>query len=300
MNIRTFGKLLKISFQEWRNDNIIRHSAALAFYTVFSLAPILLIVVEGVGLLLSKTDVENELINQIRILVGPQGAEVARQAMKNFGLTSYQPIVASIGILTLFLGSTAVFAEIQAALNKIWDVRAKPERNLLRRLLRQRLHSLGIVLGVGFLLLVSLLISTFLTILQTYFATKIPGAPWLWRMLNMGTSFFMVALLFAMIYKYLPDVNITWHDVGIGAGITALLFTIGKLMIGKYLGQAAIAQAYGATGSLVVLLIWVYYSALISFFGAEFTQVYTRLYGSEISPKSYAIWAGKKTKPDVD
>jgi membrane protein len=295
MNLQTFGELLKVSFRGWRDDNIIRRSASLAFYTIFSLAPILLIVVEAVGLIFSKTQVENELLNQIRILIGPQGAEVAKQALKNFGLTTYHPIAASTGVLAMLLGATAVFAEIQAALNKIWDVRVKPDRNILKRLLRQRLHSLGIVLGVGFLLLVSLLISTRLAVLQNFFATKIPGVPWLWRLLNAGTSFCMVTLLFAMIYKYLPDVKLAWRDVGIGAGITAALFTGGKFLIGRYVGQTAIAGAYGDTGSLVVLLVWVYYSALISFFGAEFTQVYTRRCGSPIYPKSYAVWAGEKS-----
>ena len=296
MSIQTFFNLLKISFREWREDNIIRHSASLAFYTIFSLAPILLIVVDAVGLIFSKTYVEQELLNQIRILIGPQGAEVARQALTNFGLTSYDPIAALIGFLTVFLGATAVFAEIQAALNKIWDVRVKPNRSVLKRLLRQRLYSLGIVLGVGFLLLVSLLITTLLAVLQNFFAARIISVPWLWQLLNTASSFFMVTLLFAMTYKYLPDVKLTWHDVGIGAGITGALFTIGKFIIGKYLGQTALAGAYGATGSLVVMLVWVYYSALICFFGAEFTQVYTRRYGSEIQPKSHAVRIGKKSR----
>jgi membrane protein len=296
MDVKTFFELLKISFQEWSEDNIIRHSAALAFYTIFSLAPILLIVVNGVGLVFSKTYVEQELLNQIKILIGPQGAEVARQALTNFGLTTYSPIAALIGILTVLLGATAVFAEIQAALNKIWDVRVQPKRNVLERLLRQRLYSLGIVLSVGFLLFVSLLITTLLAVLQNFFAARIISMPWFWQLLNTVTSFLMITLLFALTYKYLPDVNLTWHDVGIGAGITGVLFTIGKFIIGKYLGQTAITDAYGATGSLVVMLVWVYYSALISFFGAEFTQAYTRRYGSEIRPKSHAVRVGAKSK----
>lgn len=296
MNVKSFFELLKISFWEWWQDNIIRHSASLAFFTIFSLAPILLIVVEAVGLIFSRSYVEQELIHQIRTLIGPQGAEVARQAMKNFGLTSSNPMAALIGVLTTLLGATAVFAEIQAALNKIWDVRSKPNRSVLKELFRSRLYSLGIILGVGFLLLASLVISTLLNMLQTFFTAKITSVPWVWHILDTGTSFFMVTLLFAMIYKYLPDVRLTWHDVGIGAGITGVLFTIGKFFIGKYLGQAAVAGAYGATGSLVVLLVWVYYSALICFYGAEFTQVYTRRYGAEIQLKSHAVRVGAKSK----
>ncbi|MEJ2168391.1 MAG: YhjD/YihY/BrkB family envelope integrity protein, partial [Desulfobacterales bacterium] len=189
MNVKSFFELLKISFWEWRQDNIFRHSASLAFYTIFSLAPILLIIVEAVGLIFSRSYVEQELIHQIRTLIGPQGAEVARQALKNFGLTSYNPIAALIGVLTILLGATAVFAEIQAALNKIWDVRTKPDRSALKQLLRRRLNSLGIVLGVGFLLLVSLLISALLNMLHTFFAARFTSVPWFWQMLNTGTSF---------------------------------------------------------------------------------------------------------------
>jgi len=295
INFQAFGGLLKTSFREWMGDDIIRHSAALAFYTIFSLAPILLIVVEAVGFFFNKTQVETEILDQVRILIGPQGAQVARQALENFGLTNYHPIAAAIGILAVLLGATAVFAEIQAALNKIWDVRPRRDRSILKRLLRKRLYSLGIVMGVGFLLFVSLLISALITALHSYFRSWIPGLPWLWQILNTGVSFLLVALLFAMIYKYLPDVKINWHDVSIGAGITAVLFTAGKFLIGRYIGQTAISGAYGAAGSFVVLLVWVYYSALISFFGAEFTQIYTRRYGSKIRPKRYAAWAGAKS-----
>ena len=149
---------------------------------------------------------------------------------------------------------------------------------------------------MGFLLLVSFLISTLLTVLHTIFAVNMPGVPNLWHLLNTGASFLLVALLFAMIYKYLPDVKITWQNVSVGAGITALLFTIGKFLIGKYLGRTAISGAYGAAGSFVVLIVWVYYSALICFFGAEFTQVYSRRCGTDIRPKSYAVRAGQKPR----
>lgn len=294
LNLHGFSVLLWSAFREWWQDNIIRYSASLAFYTIFSLAPLLLIMVEVVGLVFTKTQVETEMIRQLEILIGPQGAEVARDAMKNFGLTSYNPLAAVIGVLTVLLGATAVFAELQTALNKIWDVKVNPDRSLFKHLIRQRLRSLGIVVGVGFLLMVSLIISALLGFLQSHSASGISGVAWLWRMLHTGASFFIIMLLFAMIYRYLPDVDLTWRDVGVGAAITAVLFTTGKFLIGTYLSRATIAGAYGAAGSLVVLLVWVYYSALISFFGAEFTQVYTRRYGSGIRPKKYAVWVGEK------
>jgi membrane protein len=296
-HIKTFLSLLRITFQEWWNDNIIRFAASLAFYMVFSLAPILLIVVEAVSLIFSKERVKEEALNQIEMLIGPQGAAVAKQAMISFGLTDYSPFAAFIGVLGVLIGSTAVFAELHAALNKIWDVHPKPQRSLLKGMLIDRLRSLSIVLGVGFLLSVSLTINAVIAVMQSFFDTMIPGVPWVWRMLNSGSSFFVVFLLFAMIYKYLPDVMITWLSVGLGAAVTALLFTAGKFLIGIYLGRMAIAGAYGAAGSFAVLLVWVYYSALISLFGAELTQVYSRRFGASVRPKSYATWIGEKSIP---
>lgn len=295
--MKTFLGLLKITFQEWWNDNIIRFAAALAFYTIFSLAPILLIVVEAVSLIFSKERVKEEVLNQIEMLIGPQGAAVVKQAMVSSGLTDYSPLAVFIGVFGVLIGSTAVFAELQAALNKIWDVQPKPHRSLLKRIVSDRLRSLGIVLGVGFLLLVSLTINAVISVIQSLFGTMIPHMPWVLRLLNLGSSFVVVTLLFAMVYKYLPDVQITWQDVGIGAVGTALLFTAGKYLIGIYLGRLAIAGAYGAAGSFAVLLVWVYYSALISLFGAEFTQVYSRRFGTRVRPKSYAIWIGEKSIP---
>jgi len=201
----------------------------------------------------------------------------------------------SVGIVTLIMGATAVFGELQSALNHIWDVKAKPDRGVIMSFIVDRLRSFSIAVCVGFLLLVSLIISAVISGLQNYMNNWLPGIPWVWQTANVVSSFFVIAVLFAMIYKFLPDVVISWRDVWIGAAVTALLFTGGKYAIGIYLGQTATASAFGAAGSLVVLLFWVYYSALISFLGAEFTQVYARRYGPGIRPQKHAVRVGRKS-----
>src|SRR5207244_10370464 len=188
-----------------------------------------------------------------------------------------------------------VFGELQSSLNQIWGVKAKPDRGAIMSFIVDRLRSFSIAICVGFLLLVSLVISAIISGLQNYMNNWLPGIPWVWQTANIVSSFFVVAVLFAVIYKLLPDVVISWIDVWIGAAVTALLFSAGKYLIGIYLGQTATASAFGAAGSLVVLLFWVYYSALIGFFGAEFTQVYARRYGSGVQPKKHAVRVGRKT-----
>ena len=228
-------------------------------------------------------------------MVGPQGAHAVQQVIESsrgFGKGLW---AVSVGIGTLIMGATAVFGELQTALNYMWDVKAKPDRNAIMSLVITRLRSFSIALCVGFLLLVSLVISAVISGLQDYMNQWLPGIPWLWQAANVIASFFVVAVLFATIYKFLPDVVISWKDVWIGAVVTALLFTGGKYLIGVYLGQTATASAFGSAGSLVVLLLWVYYSALIGFLGAEFVQVYARRYGSGIQPKKHAVRVGRKT-----
>ena len=220
-------------------------------------------------------------------MIGAQGANAVRQVIESsrgFGKGLW---AVSIGIVTLYHGCvTAVFGELQSALNQIWDVKAKPDRGVIMSFIVDRLRSFSIAICVGFLLLVSLIISAVISGLQNYMNNWLPGIPWIWQMANVVASFFVIAVLFAAIYKFLPDVVISWRDVWIGAVVTALLFTGGKYAIGIYLGKTATASAFGAAGSLVVLLFWVYYSALISFLGAEFTQVYARRYGPGIRPKT--------------
>jgi membrane protein len=228
-------------------------------------------------------------------MIGAQGANAVRQVIESsrgFGKGLW---AVSIGILTLIMGATAVFGELQSALNQIWDVKAKPDRGVIMSFIVDRLRSFSIAICVGFVLLVSMVISALISGLQSYMNNWLPGIPWVWQTANVVSSFFVIALLFAAIYKFLPDVVLSWRDVWIGAAVTALLFTGGKYAIGIYLGRTATASTFGAAGSLVVLLFWVYYSALISFLGAEFTQVYARRYGPGIRPQKHAVRVGRKS-----
>jgi membrane protein len=189
----------------------------------------------------------------------------------------------------LFVGSTVVFVELQSALNAVWDVQPAPRRSLWWRMVRIRLRSFAIVLAFGFLLTVSLVISAMLSALQAHFEARLSQPGWVWQAANLILSVVVLTVLFAMIYKYLPDAQITWSDVGVGAAVTAVLFTAGKFLIGLYLGQFAVGSAYGAAGSFAVLLIWTYYSALISFLGAEFTRVWAQRDGGRVRPEEFAV-----------
>jgi len=288
-------ELLKLTFEEWTNDNAFELSAALAFYTIFSIAPVLLIAVGVASFFLTPDTATDRIVGEMEQMIGAQGANAVRQVIESsrgFGKGIW---AMSVGIVTLVMGATAVFGELQSALNEIWDVKAKPDRGVIMSFMVDRIRSFSIAIGVGFLLLVTLVISALISGLQNYLNNWLPGIPWVWQMANAVSSFFVVAILFAMIYKFLPDVVISWRNVWIGAAVTALLFTAGKYAIGIYLGRTATASAFGAAGSLVVLLFWVYYSALISFFGAEFTQVYARRYGPGIQPQEHAVRVGRKS-----
>jgi membrane protein len=288
-------ELLKLTLEEWTNDDAFELSAALAFYTIFSIAPVLLIAVGVASFFLTPDTATDRIVGEMEQMIGAEGANAVRQVIESsrgFGKGIW---AMSVGIVTLVMGATAVFGELQSALNQIWDVKAKPDRGVILSFVVDRVRSFSIAIGVGFLLLVSLVISALISGVQHYMNTWLPGIPWVWQMANVVSSFFVIAILFAMIYKFLPDVVISWRDVWIGAAVTALLFTAGKYAIGIYLGRTATASAFGAAGSLVVLLFWVYYSALISFFGAEFTQVYARRYGPGIQPQEHAVRVGRKS-----
>jgi membrane protein len=292
--LKAAWELIKLTFSEWMNDNTFEFSAALAFYTIFSIAPVLLIAVGVASFFLAPDTATDQIVGEMEKLIGAQGANAVRQVIESsrgFGKGLW---AVSVGIITLIMGATAVFGELQSALNHIWDVKAKPDRGVIMSFIVDRFRSFSIAVCVGFLLLVSLVISAVISGLQNYMNNWLPGVPWVWQTANIVSSFFVIAVLFAMIYKLLPDVVIPWRDVWIGAAVTALLFTTGKYLIGIYLGQTATTSAFGAAGSLVVLLFWVYYSALISFLGAEFTQVCARRYGSGIRPKKHAVRVGRK------
>ena len=292
--LKAAWQLLKLTFVEWMNDNTIRvRRCACVLHDILDRAHAADRCGRGQFLSCARNG-DDRIVGEMQNLVGAQGAQAVRQVIESsrgFGKGIW---AVSVGIVMVIMGATAVFGELQSALNHIWDVKSKPDRSVIGSLIVDRLRSFSIALCVGFLLLVSLVISAVISALQDYMNNWLPGLPWVWQTANAVASFVVIAILFAMIYKFLPDVVISWKDVWIGAAVTAVLFTGGKYLIGIYLGHTATASAFGAAGSLVVLLFWIYYSALIMFLGAEFTQVYARRYGSKIRPQRHAVRVGRK------
>lgn len=289
MNWRTFRSLVQETIKEWNEDKASRLAAALAYYTVFSIAPLTIIAIAIAGAVFGEEAARGQIVGQLQGLIGREGAEVIQATIENASQPNSGGLIASIlNIVLLLFGASGVFGQLQESMNTVWEVAPKPGLGI-KGFIRTRFLSFSMVLGIGFLLLVSLLVSAGLAGLGNLMENALPGFSLIWQLLNMVLSFGLITLLFAMIYKILPDVKIAWSDVWIGAAITSLLFVIGKFLIGLYLGNASVGSAYGAAGSLVVVLIWVYYSAQILFFGAEFTQVYAQRFGSQIRPDRYAI-----------
>lgn len=288
MKVSAFVPLFKETFKQWGEDKVSRLAAALAYFTVFSIAPLLIIAISVAAIFFGEEAARGQIVDQIQGLMGQEGAAAVESMIANANQVQGGLIATVIGIVTLLFGASGVFGQLQDALNTIWEVAPKPGQGVIN-FIRSRFLSFGMVLIIAFLLLVSLVISATVAAAGTYVAGLSPGLAVLWESINFLVSFGVITLLFAAIYKVLPDVKIAWGDVWIGAAVTALLFTIGRTLIGLYLGNAAVGSAYGAAGSLVVLLVWVFYSAQILLFGAEFTQVYTRRYGSRIRPSAFAV-----------
>jgi membrane protein len=275
---RAMWTLVSESVWGWINDRASRKGAALAFYTVFSLAPILIVAIAIAGLFFGQEAARGEIYIQVRDLLGRDGAQAIQAMIQNASRPEAGVTATILGIVTLFIGATTALAELKDGLDQIWNV--PPERmSGFWYFVRKRLLSIGLILSLGFLLLVSLAFSAVLTALAKRWGPA-DGTGEILEGLNFVFSFALVTVLFAMIYKILPSVRIAWRDVIIGALVTALLFNIGKFMIGLYLGNSAIASSYGAAGSIVLVLVWVYYSAQIFLLGAEFTKVYAYRYGS--------------------
>jgi len=272
---------------DWWNDNCMRLSASLAFYTALSLAPLVIIIVGIAGLITERQLVANQLEQQIDLLMGSSSRQLVHTI-----LATTEPqggtLAAMIGIVTLVVGATAVFGELQAALNLVWEVKPKPINGVWANLwywLRQRVFSLAIVLAIAFLLLVSLAVSAALAVVAHYLQG--PELTLLSRGLEVAISILVITFLFALLFRYVPDAEIQWRDVWLGGLVSAVLFTVGKVGIGYYIGRASIGSAYGAAGSLIALLVWVYYSSLIVFFGAEFTHAWATRQRA-VEPKPYA------------
>jgi membrane protein len=276
------------TFFEWYEDRAPRLGAALAFYTVFALTPGLIFIIAIAALLLGQEAAQGQIIGQIQDLAGDTGAQAIRAAIESARGTGSGLLATGLGAVTLLFGLWGVFGELQDALNTIWGVTARPGRGVIEAI-KQRFWSAAMVVGIGFLLLVSLVASAWLAALGKFFSRLLPLPAAALETANAVLSFVVVTFMFALIFKLLPDVTIAWRNVWTGAAVTAVLFTIGKSLIGLYLGRSTVASVYGAAGSLIVILLWVYYSAQIVFFGAEFTKVYSRRSGAVVVPEPTAV-----------
>jgi membrane protein len=272
-------KMLKDTVLGFINDEALSRGAAIAFYTVTSIAPVLLIVIAIAGLAFGRDAAQNAITEQLSGLMGQQTAEVLQTAVASAASKSSGVVATIIGIIILMVTASGVFGEMQTALNVIW--KAKPEGTTVSRLIRARAASLGLVAALGFLLMVSLVVSSVLTAFGNYLDSILPFGQVILTVLNVVVSLVLISFLFAAIYKVLPDRDLEWGDVVVGAIVTAVLFTIGKSLISWYIGSSAVASSFGAAGALIVLLLWVYYSAQIFLLGAEFTKVYANTHGSK-------------------
>jgi len=273
--------LIRKSVGAWVDDYAPSMGAALAYYTLFAIAPLLIIAIAVAGLVFGQEAARGEIVAQIQGLIGQKGAIAVQGLLKSTNEPAQSIFATVVSIITLVIGATTVFAELQSDLDRIWRVPAPAKENGLWNLLRAHLLSFGLVLGLGFLLLVSLLVSAAIAAFGKWGGGFIGGWEALLYVLNFSISFTITTLLFAMIYKFMPRARIVWRDVWVGAAVTAILFEVGKFLIGLYLGKTSVASGFGAAGSLVVLLVWVYFSAQIFLLGAEFTWVYSHEYGSK-------------------
>ena len=284
--LKDVGGLFKDAGSQWLEHKASRLGAALAYYTAFSLAPLLVIVIGIVGLVFGREAATGQIAEQIEGVVGKDGAKAIEAMVASASEPTSGVLATVIGIVMLLVGALGLFAQLQDALNTVWEVQPKAGRGW-RGFVKDRLLSFSMVLGTAFLLLISLVVSAALATLDGLLGEW--GATGFGQVLHIGVSFVVFTLLFAMIYRFLPDAKISWRDVWFGAGFTTVLFVLGKFLIGLYLGKTGTASAYGAAGSLAALLIWLYYSSQIFLFGAELTQAFAHRYGSRIVPKDNAI-----------
>ena len=287
--LKKIGYLLKETFNGFINDNGIKLSAALSYYTVFSLPPLMIIIMSLSGIFFGPDAVKGEIFGQINGLVGSDAAMQIQETLRKVELSNSSSFAQTFGIIILLIGASGVFAEIQDSINYIWGIKAKPKRGVIKYLYN-RLMSFSMIGSVGFLLLVGLIVNSIIAILSKRLAIIFPhDTIYLFNVVNTLVIFSIITLLFIIIFKTLPDGKIAFRDCFIGASFTAFLFMIGKFVIGFYLGRYNIASVYGAAGSIILILVWVYYSAIILYFGAEFTKVYARTHGQKIIPNAYSV-----------
>jgi membrane protein len=288
MKQRWSWQFVKDVVSQWIEDQPFQLAAALSYYTLFSLAPLLIIAISVAALAFGREAAQNQIVETIQGMIGKESAQAIQEMIQHAGNKTTTGIISTVvGIIALLFGAGGVVGQLQTSLNTIWGVVAKSGQGVWG-FIRQRFVSFAMVLAIGFLLLVSLVITALVTGLTKYAGNLIGGAALVAHAVDILLSFTFVTILFALIYKFLPDVRIQWKDVAVGAALTSFLFTIGKFFIGLYLGSSGVTSAYGAAGSLITVLLWVYYSALIFFLGAEFTQVYASQYGSGVVPAKNA------------
>lgn len=292
--MRAIGSLLSQTFNEWVEDKAERLGAALAYYAAFSISPLLVLVIAVVHFFYPG-DTLAHVRSQIAMMIGDNAAQAFVSTIQGVKSSGGGITATVLSVIMLLLGATGVFAQLQDAMNTIWEVTPKPRR-VWMEMLRMRFLSFALVLAICFLLLVSLVMSAMLAAVSAYFKQMLPFTAGVWPLVDFGVSFAVTTLLFASIYKILPDVHIAWSDVWIGAAATSVLFAIGKIVIGLYLGRGSFTSAYGAAGSILVVLAWVYYSSQILFLGAEFTQVYANRYGKRFRPARGSIFLGEQAR----
>lgn len=285
MTIRDAWGLLRKTIKEWNEDRAMTHAAALAYYATFSIAPLLLVAIAVAGLVFDRATVQQYVVAQVQGLAGRPAGELITDMIEARS-TQGNILAVAVGAAAILFGASAVFGRLQEALNLMWDVRHK--RSGLLRLIKDRVFSFAMVISVGFLLLVSLVLSAGLAALSSWLGGLAGGLDKIVLVFGFALSFAIVTSLFALVFKYVPDAEVEWHDVWLGAAFTAAFFSLGKVAIGIYLGRSTVSAQFGAAGALVVMLLWIYYSALICFLGAEFTQVYANRFGGRVVPDENA------------
>jgi membrane protein len=297
--LKAWWLLLKRTGTSFVSDDAFKLSASLSYYTIFSLGPIIMIIISLAGTFYGREAVQGKIYGQIRGLIGDDAALQVQDIIKNIGLSQHGTTGTIIGVIFLVLGATGVFTEIQGSINYIWSVRAKPKKGWLKFLLN-RVISFSLIVATGFILLVSLVVNALMDILNEKLLQSFPNSTvYLFYALNIVLIFLVIGTLFTIIFKVLPDAQIAWKDAAIGASFTAILFLGGKFLIGYYLGTSNIGITYGAAASVIVILLWVYYSSIILYFGAEFTKVYSLTMGAGIKPSSTSVYIIKQETKEI-
>jgi membrane protein len=289
LSVKGLFQVFKESFKGFGNDNVTKLSGSLAYYTVFSLGPLMVVIISLCSIFLGRDAIEGKVYEQLVSFVGADTALQLQQVIKNGFINGKGTFAAIVGVITLLIGATTVFGDIQDSINKIWNLKPKPKKGWLK-MLRNRFLSFSVIASLGFLLLVSLGISAIIEALINTFKNRYPDvAVLIVYIINLALTFGITTLIFAVIFKVLPDAQIKWKDIMSGAITTAILFMLGKFGISLYISKTNVGSTYGAAGSIVILLVWVYFSSIILYFGAEFTKAYAVKYGSAIHPNDYAV-----------